>query len=106
MRKLSSTSLDNAFNILPSVTSPKEEKASFRDLSSTDHDKPATPRSDVRHISYQKAQGPVLVCVYVHGESKRERDREIYLQQRAYCCGEERRMRVVSSRIAVLKLGC
>ena len=36
--------------ILPSVTSPKEEKASLRDFSSTDHDNPETPS-----VSEQKA---------------------------------------------------
>lgn len=35
---------------LPSVTSPNEEKASFKDFSSTDHDSPITPRSAKLHI--------------------------------------------------------
>ena len=37
--------------ILPSVTSPKEEKASLRDFSSTDHDNPETPS-----VSEQKTE--------------------------------------------------
>ena len=35
---------------LPSVTSPKEENASVRDFSSTDHDKPDKPK---RHHHYK-----------------------------------------------------
>lgn len=43
------------FETLPSVTSPKEEKASFKDFSSNDHDKPARPKTHVTIETHQKA---------------------------------------------------
>ena len=51
------------FLFLPSVTSPKEVKASFKDFSSTDQDKPA------RHISI--ITSTIIKATYAQ-ETKRE----------------------------------
>lgn len=50
------------------MTSPKEEKASFKDFSSIDHDKPARPKS---HITIETHQNEIYTTS--NGYESRER---------------------------------
>ena len=81
------------FLFLPSVTSPKEVKASFKDFSSTDQDKPA------RHVSIITTT--IIKATYAQ-ETKREKEGD--LQQRVYCLWEEK-VSMVNNSTANSKLG-
>jgi len=65
--------------ILPSVTSPKEEKASLSDFSSTDHDNPERTSESIKIKKEQNRR----IYIYIYIERERERERERDLQQRA-----------------------